>query len=161
MMINMEENSNGLISLLNDLIQINRDRAAGYQKAIGQLGPTDIDLKTMFVNMANHSAEFSEELSKQVVNLGGEAESDPSKSGEIYRVWRDFHAGMTERDRKSIISRCEFGEDAALRAYQSAVAAKSTLPVAIRQIIDDQYANIRAAHDVVKRYRDMQEAIDH
>lgn len=157
----MEENSSELISLLNDLIRINRDRAAGYQKAIEQLGPTDIDLKTMFVNMANHSAEFSEELGKQVVNLGGEPASDSSQSGEIYRVWTDSHAGMTERDRKSIISRCEFGEDAALRAYQSAVAAKATLPAGVSQIIDDQHANIRAAHDVVKRYRDMHEAIEH
>ena len=40
---------------LNDLIQINNDRVAGYEKAIEELQPEDSDLKALFVKMIGES----------------------------------------------------------------------------------------------------------
>jgi uncharacterized protein (TIGR02284 family) len=150
-----------LISVLNDLVRINHDRTEGYQKAVEELKPTDIDLKTMFSNMANHSNQFSSELKTEIARLGGEPATDSTQSGKIYRVWMDIKSSVSAHDRKSIIELCEFGEDAALKTYNAALESDAEIPADIRQMIVNQKSNIQNAHDIVKRYRDMHEAIEH
>lgn len=154
------DNNKELIDVLNDLVRINHDRTEGYQKAIEELKPTDIDLKTMFTNMANHSAQFSSELTAEVARLGGEPAKDSTQSGKIYRVWMDIRSSVSSNDRKSILDLCEFGEDAALKAYNSALESDAKIPSEVRQLIVTQHENIHTSHDVVKRYRDMHEAVE-
>jgi uncharacterized protein (TIGR02284 family) len=151
---------NELVGVLNDLIRINRDRTAGYHKAIEELKPSDIDLKTMFTNMANASIQNANELSSEVTNLGGQPASDTTQSGKLYRVWMDIRAGISARDRKSILSLCEFGEDSALKAYKLALESDAEIPADIRQLILEQKSELQTAHDLVKRYRDMHESIE-
>lgn len=153
------ESNKELISVLNDLIRINHDRTEGYQKAVEELKPTDIDLKTMFTNMANTSMQFGNALAAEVRNLGGEPATDTTQSGKLYRVWMDIKSGVTARDRKSVIALCEFGEDSALKAYRIALESDAEIPANIRQLILDQKASLQNSHDVVKRYRDMHEAL--
>lgn len=150
---------NELISVLNDLIRINHDRTAGYHKAVEELKPTDIDLKTMFTNLANSSVQYATELTAEVRDLGGEPASDTTQSGKLYRVWMDIRAGISARDRKSVLSLCEFGEDAALKAYKLALESDAEIPADIRQLVLEQKEEIQTAHDTVKRYRDLHESI--
>jgi uncharacterized protein (TIGR02284 family) len=150
---------NELISVLNDLVRINNDRTEGYQKAVNELKPTDIDLATMFTNMANTSVQNANALKAEVAKLGGEPASDTTQSGKLYRVWMDIRAGISARDRKSILSLCEFGEDAALKAYKLALESDAEIPADIRQVILDQREALQSSHDIVKRYRDMHEEI--
>lgn len=154
----MEANKD-LIEVLNDLIRINHDRTEGYHKAVEELKPTDIDLKTMFTNMANTSVQYANALSAEVRNLGGSPATDSTQSGKLYRVWMDIKSGITARDRKSVLALCEFGEDAALKAYNLALESDAEIPADIRQIIMEQRTSIQSSHDVVKRYRDMHEAV--
>jgi uncharacterized protein (TIGR02284 family) len=150
----------GFIGVLNDLIRINNDRAEGYKKTIEQLKVTDIDLKTMFSNMAHHSDQFACELKAEVTKLGGEYTDDTTQSGKIYRVWMDVRSKLSAHDRRSIIAMCEFGEDAALKAYNSALESADAMSTEVKQIVVNQHDNIKAAHDVVKRFRDMHEAVN-
>lgn len=154
----MEANKD-LIEVLNDLIRINHDRTEGYHKAVEELKPTDIDLKTMFTNMANTSVQYANALAAEVRNLGGSPASDSTQSGKLYRVWMDIRSGISARDRKSVLALCEFGEDAALKAYNLALESDAEIPAEVRQLIVDQRSSIQSAHDVVKRYRDMHEAV--
>ena len=154
----MEANKD-LIEVLNDLIRINHDRTEGYHKAVEELKPTDIDLKTMFTNMANSSVQYANALSTEVRNLGGNPATDSTQSGKLYRVWMDIKSGITARDRKSVLALCEFGEDAALKAYNLALESDAEIPAEIRQTILEQRSAIQSSHDVVKRYRDMHEAV--
>lgn len=148
-----------LIEVLNDLIRINHDRTEGYHKAVEELKPTDIDLKTMFTNMANTSVQYANALAAEVRNLGGTPATDSTQSGKLYRVWMDIKSGITARDRKSVLALCEFGEDAALKAYNLALESDAEMPADVRQIINEQRTAIQNSHDVVKRYRDMHEAV--
>lgn len=154
----MEANKD-LIEVLNDLIRINHDRTEGYHKAVEELKPTDIDLKTMFTNMANTSVQFANALATDVRNLGGTPAVDSTQSGKLYRVWMDIRSGISARDRKSVLALCEFGEDAALKAYNLALESDAEIPAEIRQAIVEQKNTIQTSHDVVKRYRDMHEAV--
>jgi len=154
----MEANRD-LIEVLNDLIRINHDRTEGYHKAVEELKPTDIDLKTMFTNMANTSVQFANALSTEVRNLGGNPAVDSTQSGKLYRVWMDIRSGISARDRKSVLALCEFGEDAALKAYNLALESDAEIPAEIRQTIVEQKNAIQSSHDTVKRYRDMHESV--
>jgi uncharacterized protein (TIGR02284 family) len=155
---NMEAHKD-LIEVLNDLIRINHDRTEGYHKAVEELKPTDIDLKTMFTNMANTSVQYANALAAEVRNLAGSPATDSTQSGKLYRVWMDIKSGITARDRKSVLALCEFGEDAALKAYNLALESDAEIPAEIRQVIMEQRTSIQSSHDVVKRYRDMHEAV--
>ena len=148
-----------VISVLNDLIRINRDRTTGYHKATQELKATDIDLKTMFTNLANASIQNANALATEVESMGGEVASDSTQSGKLYRVWMDIRSGASAHDRRSIIALCEFGEDSALKAYNLALEANTEMPEEIRKLVVEQKSALQHAHDTVKRYRDMNDAV--
>ena len=145
-----------LIDTLNDLIKINRERAAGYQKLTDQLKPTDIDLKTLFTNIVNTSLQHADELGAEVKALGGKVVKERYEDGHLYRLWTGIKASASANDRRSILALCEFGEDATLRAYREATSGE--MPVEVKQLLGDHKDEIDRSHHIVKRYRDMQDA---
>lgn len=148
-----------LTDVLNDLIRINNDRVAGYEKAADEVSNYDADLVAMFKNMADDSREYAAELSKQVRMLGEEPVEGTTGSGKIYRIWMDVKATFAGKDRQSILSSCEYGEDAAQDAYQSALESDAAMNPEIRQMITGQKENLKMAHDIVKKYRDLHDVI--
>jgi uncharacterized protein (TIGR02284 family) len=150
----MERNSN-LTEVLNDLIRINNDRTTGYAKAADNAREIDVDLRAIFDKMGDESREYARELADEVIRLGGEPATGTTASGKIYRAWMDVKATFTGKDRTSLLAACEFGEDAAQRAYQSALASDAEMPAEIRQLIATQKSALRTSHDLIKKYRDM------
>src|SRR6478672_5794097 len=112
-----------LIETLNDLIRINNDRIAGYEKGASEARDIDVDLRAVFTRMAEESKQYAAELTQEVVKLGGEPATGTTASGKIYRVWMDVKATFTGHDRQTVLNNCEFGEDAAQRAYETALAS--------------------------------------
>jgi uncharacterized protein (TIGR02284 family) len=114
-----------------------------------------MDLKAIFNRMADESRQYIAELTQEVVKLGGKPETGTTNSGKIYRAWMDVKATFTGNDRKSILASCEFGEDAAQKAYDAALTTDEELPSDVRQLIANQKASLKTSHDVIKKYRDM------
>ena len=148
-----------LVEVLNDLIQINNDRIAGYDKAIVSVGSLDIDLKTMFRKQADQSEGFRIALTDRVLKLGGEAAEGTTGLGKIYRGWMDVKNAFSGNDRQSVLDSCEAGEDAALKAYKDALLSDADITATVRQLISAQQVELKAAHDNIKRYRDLNEAV--
>ena len=65
----------------------------------------------------------------------------------------DVKATFTGKGRHAILSSCEYGEDAAQRAYENALK-DTDVPLEITQIISSQKAALKASHDEIKRMRD-------
>lgn len=149
-----------LTSVLNDLVQINNDRVKGYEKATEESKTVDVDLQAMFIKMADDSRGYAAELTQEVLRLGGETTSDTTNMGKIYRVWMDLKAAFTGKDRQAILESCEFGEDAAQKAYKEALASDAEMSADTRQLITKQQSALKTAHDLVKKYRDMQKVAD-
>lgn len=147
------ENSKVNAELLNDLIQINNDRVAGYEKAIEELKVEDSDLKTLFVEMIRQSHRHKSALVSEVQVLGAEAETGTTTSGKIYRAWMDVKAVFTGHDRETVLNNCEFGEDAAQKAYKMALETEG-LSANLRALITEQKAELRSSHDQIKALRD-------
>lgn len=151
----MERNEQ-LNEVLNDLIRINHDRIEGYERAIEETKDKDVDLQAIFHRMADESRQYASELKSQVQRSGGEIAKDTTFSGKIYRMWMDVKATFTGKGRKAILENCEFGEDAAQKAYDAALKTDAPLPSDVRQLIVNQKQSLKAAHDTIKQMRDTQ-----
>ena len=154
------ETNEKLIEVLNDLIEINNDRAKGYEKATEEIKDLDIDLQAIFQSMANDSRRYAAELIDEVNKQGGEFSTDTTTSGKIYRMWMDVKATFTGHDRQSILESCEYGEDAAQKAYTDAIASDAEMSAQVRQLITDQQATLKIAHNLIKKYRDLHHAVN-
>ncbi|MBO9640416.1 MAG: PA2169 family four-helix-bundle protein [Siphonobacter aquaeclarae] len=151
----METTNENLVHVLNDLIRINNDRIAGYEKAAEEAETEDVDLKALFSRLANESRNYRDELSREVLALGGEPTDETTTSGKFYRVWMDVKAAFTGHDRKALLQNCEYGEDAAQDAYQTALESQASMSTEVRQLIAMQKGKLKDSHDAIKRYRDL------
>ena len=152
-------NQEELVSVLNDLIRINNDRIVGYERASKESKNIDVDLIATFNKMADQSRKYKAELVQQVSRLGGDAASDTTVSGKVYRVWMDLKAAITGKDRESILGSCEYGEDVAQRAYEAALESDAYMSTEVRQMISSQKSDLKTSHDLIRKYRDLHEKV--
>ncbi|MEO6719837.1 MAG: PA2169 family four-helix-bundle protein [Ferruginibacter sp.] len=152
------ENTENTISTLNDLVLINNDRIAGYEKAIEELkskdsvDEEDLDLTVLFEKMIDDSRDIRNALGKEVQVLGGEMAEGTMTSGKLYRAWMDVKAIFTGKDRHTILANCETGEDAAQKAYNTALAEED-LPHFLHDMVAEQKKLLKESHDEVKALR--------
>lgn len=142
------------IEVLNDLIKINNDRIAGYERAISEAKDMDVDLKATFESMIRESQHYKTELVNKTKELDGNVEEGTTTSGKIYRAWMDVKATFSGNDRKAILESCEFGEDAAQRAYEAALSSDEEMSADVRELISEQQQSLKNSHDLIKKYRD-------
>ena len=107
------QNTQETIEVLNDLILINNDRIAGYERAIKESDASDDDLKVLYATMIAESHRIKIALATEVQSLGGDVEQGTTASGKIYRAWMDVKAVFGGHDRHTVLTNCEAGEDAA------------------------------------------------
>ncbi|WP_026473350.1 ferritin-like domain-containing protein [Alkaliflexus imshenetskii] len=104
------------VDVLNTLITINNDRIEGYETASKETDETD--LKTLFSQFIETSRRCKQELVKEVNTLGGEVATGTKVSGKFFRAWMDVKSALTGKDRKTILSSCEYGEEQARDTYE-------------------------------------------
>ena len=141
------------IEVLNDLVAINNDRIAGYEKAIEEAEASDSDLKSLFTSMIDESRKIRLDLASEVQALGGEYDRGTTASGKLYRAWMDVRAVFSGHDRHAVLPNCERGEDAAQNAYKEALS-DNDLPAYVRTMLEEQKQTLRASHDEIKALRD-------
>ncbi len=147
-------NNEATIEVLNDLILINNDRVDGYAKAIAEVRGKDQILGDLFEQMAMQSRHFKAALTEEVSVLGGEPVTDgTTNSGKVYRVWMDIKAAFSSDDATSSLEQCEYGEDAAQKAYHEALDTEN-LPAFLRELISTQQIALKVSHDLIKEKRD-------
>jgi uncharacterized protein (TIGR02284 family) len=142
------------IATLNDLIKINHDRIRGYEKAIGNTDSIEAELRTLYSRMIEESYVYNRELSDLVTRLGGEPATDTTVPGKIYHAWMDVKATFSGNDTKSILSACEYGEDAAQKAYSEAIDISTALTTEANELILKQKSLLKGSHDLVRQFRD-------
>ena len=136
---------------LKDLIRINNDRVTGYSKAATQAD--DQDLQSLFSQLAQQSRQFASELRSLVSEEDKNVTDETTTAGKIYRAWMDVKATFGGDDRKAVLASCEFGEDAAQRAYKEALKDNDLFPD-VRATIERQKAVLLEAHNRIKMMRD-------
>jgi len=142
--------------IINNLIEINNDRVAGFEKVIADINDENTDLKQLFQEFAQQSRKNGQELAA-VVGSADEVETGNSVSGTLHRAWIDVKSLFGGSDRASILSEAERGEDAIKKAYQEALTSGELLPD-VTKIVSSQAQDINSAHDKIKALRDIAKA---
>ena len=146
-------NNEKSIDVLNNLIEINNDRIEGYETASKET--EEYDLKALFSKLSETSETCRAALSEEVERLGGTPEEGTRSTGKFFRVWMDVKAALTGKDRKAILSSCEYGEDVAVKAYENALKDHADdLASAQQAMLRKQHGLIKSDHDEVKNLRD-------
>jgi uncharacterized protein (TIGR02284 family) len=108
-----------LVAGLNQLIEINYSRIDGYKKAASDIDGGD--LQGLFQGMVNESSGFADALAEHVEKFHGTPTTETTFVGKIHQVWLDFKAAISSNNRETILSSCEFGDKAAIGAYEAAL----------------------------------------
>lgn len=147
----MENKNEKIVTLLNGLIEINNDRIKGYEKAANEV--EESDLRMLFTEFATESRKYRGELISEVVSNGGTPAEGTTTVGKFYHAWMDIKAAVTGKDTKAIISSCEFGEDAAMEAYDDALKSED-INTSVSAVVSAQRNRIKDAHNKIKMLRD-------
>jgi uncharacterized protein (TIGR02284 family) len=139
--------------VLGDLVNIHNDRIEGYTKALKGLKPEDADLKPLFMNNIDQSRKFRQVLGNELQILGGKIDTEASGTGGIYKAWQEVKAVFEGHNRHTILSNCETGEDAAQKAYETAMKSEH-LPAYLQDTVLKEKEELKQAHDEIKALRD-------
>ncbi len=154
----MDNNNEDQVDVLNDLVHINNDRIEGYEKAIEDSKNGVSDYQSIFSKMIDQSRKYKQELISLINSKGGDADRDSTtSSGKIHRAWMDVKTAFAGKSEKSVLESCEFGEDAAQKAYDSALSSDD-LTSETRQLLSQQKSELKNSHDLIKAQRDMEKA---
>jgi uncharacterized protein (TIGR02284 family) len=136
--------------ILQSLIETCRDGETGYLHAAGVAD--DLELKSYFQQQCVERARFRAELTDAITRLG---EPDPDTSGSVaavlHRAWFELKDDFGGGDH-TLLESVEQGEDSAKKNYESAL--ETELPAGIDELVRNQYASVKAAHDRVRAWRD-------
>lgn len=143
------------VDKLQDLLRVNIDSENGFRDAAEQV--EDVALRRIFRQFADERQNNAAEL-KQFVELSGE---EPVESGSVmatvHRTWMDVKAALSANDAKAVLTEAERGEDHIKEMYEEILT--ETAGSAVHDVIQHQYANVKAAHDVVRDLRDAENAV--
>jgi uncharacterized protein (TIGR02284 family) len=148
------ETTEKTIDVLNELIELNNDRAAGMERAAGLVDEKNADLRPIFLKMSKESHANSNALGTLVTELGGSPADRTNIKGVVHRAWLSVESVFTGNDRETILSECERGEDEIKKAYQEALANKDQIDAQAATNIGIQAGSIASGYDMIKALRD-------
>jgi uncharacterized protein (TIGR02284 family) len=152
------EISEKAIDVVNDLIKINNDRVAGFEKAGADLENDDNGLTVVFNKLAGESQQYVAELTDIARQNGDDVAEGTSTSGDLHRAWIDIKATFTGHDLLAVLNECERGEDAAKTAYRDALDPENELDFELTQVLQRQQQGINEGHDLIRSLRDQLDA---
>lgn len=135
---------------VHHLIERCKDGAKGYKTAAEDV--EDRDLKELFMKYAVQRDSMITELQDYLHKMGKTDDESSSLEGTIHRIWIDIKAAISSKDRTRILEECERGEDYAVKAFEEARNAE--LPADLKQIVEQQYQDVKHAHDHIRALRD-------
>lgn len=139
-----------VFSAVHHLIERCKDGEKGYKVASEDI--EDADLKTLFKKYAVQRDSMITELQDQLHKMGHTDKESSSVEGTIHRAWIDLKSALTSKDRVRVLEEVERGEDYAVESYRDAL--KKDLPTELKAIVQQQYDDVKSAHDHIRSLRD-------
>lgn len=147
------------IKALQTLAELQADREAGYRKVAEEATVADFDLKIMFQNIARSSEKSFEFLNAFLAEYGGEkVEHENSFLSKIHQTWIDVKNAISTKDRKALLSSCEFGENVIIGAYETILEDDKLVDVEIRLLLHGQLDEMRKSLKVIEEAKEFEEA---
>lgn len=139
-----------IVSVVNELIAACYDSEESYKLAGEKTDNSQ--LQELFAQHAAQRGRFAIELTNAVVHELGDPKTSGTLGGTVRRGWLNVKALITGGSPHAVLSEIEKCEDQTLSAYDKAMG--QSLPDPTHNLIQRQYADIKAAHDQMVRLRD-------
>jgi uncharacterized protein (TIGR02284 family) len=115
----MENQNEKAITVLNTLIEFNKDGQEGYKTAAKDV--KNPQLQSIFKNFEQQRGQFVTQLKEQVQTLGGNPEDTGHIVGDLHRGWIDLKSAISNGDEKTVLDECLTGDSAAESKYDDAM----------------------------------------
>lgn len=138
--------NNKTVDALNDLLQINNDRAEGFQKVEKIVMESYPKLKGNYDHMVTQAAKMRTELTALISEKGGQAEDTTTVAGALHRTWIDLKNSLTGDRDESTLENVAFGENAAIKAYESALES-GDLCSESASVVREQLESLRSSYE--------------
>ncbi|UOQ51571.1 ferritin-like domain-containing protein [Hymenobacter cellulosivorans] len=141
----------------NDLVEINKTAAKGYQEAAE--GVSSPDLKSKFSELSQQRSQFVSQLTQQAQQIGINAQDGNTIEGvvadaaaAVHRGWINIKSAITGQDDSAILGECETGDATALAAYETALKSQE-IPAQARTVIEQQHSEILSAKNWITQQK--------
>ncbi|MCA9295423.1 MAG: PA2169 family four-helix-bundle protein [Phycisphaerales bacterium] len=143
--------SDDTVEQLQNLIRINIDSCKGFEQSAETIESESI--AGLFRQIGRDRRHHAQQLRNIVSMTDTEAEDSGSIKGSIHRWWLSARGALNGGDDHVVLIEAERGEDAIKHCYEDAI--KDVKEPAVRQVLTDQYAEVKRGHDTVRDLRDM------
>jgi len=144
MKTNLYASGKKTLHVLNDLIRINIDRVAGFEKAAHGERTTGSQLRDAFYRMAIEGRSYINDLHARVIRLGGAPVTQATITGKIYLQWLGGHNKLDGADAGSLLAACITAGEATEEAYHHAL--EEPLPQELHELVENQLWSLQRAH---------------
>lgn len=142
------------MTVTKDLIETLEDGKNGFAAAAEKLAESDRpQIASKFREYSNQRAQFAEELRSMAKSYGDDISESGSVGAALHRGWMAVKDAATGSDAGAVLDVAEQGEDHAVAEYERALDSDE-LSIDLRDVIQRQYASVKAAHDEVRTLRD-------
>lgn len=138
------------VDQLQRLHQANVDSAKGFKEAAADV--KNSQLASDFRSWSEQRRQQAHELSQLVHLNDGEVDREGSWLASLHRSYMALKAAISSDDDHAILAEAERGEDSIKEAYEEVL--KDSPGTAVNDLLQRQYANVKASHDRVRDLRD-------
>ncbi len=142
----MATETKDVTSILNELIETCKDGDNGFKSAAEKA--KEPSLKAMFLKYSAQRAGYVQELTAAVSALGDKPAESGHVAATVHRGWMGLKEALSSGGDTALINEAEAGEDVAMKAYKTAVAA--SLPSTVMTLVQKQFAGVQEAHGVMR-----------
>ncbi|WP_046242494.1 PA2169 family four-helix-bundle protein [Hymenobacter terrenus] len=141
----------------NDLVEINKTGAKGYQEAAE--GVSNPQLKSELSRLSQQRAQFASELTQHASQYGLNVTESNTIEGlltdaaaAVHHGWINIKSAITGQSDSAVLSECENGDSVALKAYETALQAND-LPVEAKSVLQQQHSQVLQAKNWITQQK--------
>ena len=146
------EQNDKTVKVLKDLAEICHTGHQGYTTAAENI--KNGEYSALFRSYSAQRHAFENELKQHINRFGGDAETtNPTQllsdaAGALHRGWINIKSVVTGGGIEALLNECERGDEAAVKAYQTAL--EQPLPQDVAMVVRQQYHSVQEAYTRVK-----------
>lgn len=141
----------------NDLVEINKTGAKGYQEAAE--GVSNPALKSELSRLSQQRAQFASELTQHASQYGLNVTDGNTIEGlltdaaaAVHHGWINIKSAITGQSDDAILGECENGDSVALKAYETALQS-ADLPAQAKSVLEQQHSQVLQAKNWVTQHK--------
>lgn len=135
---------------LTELLTLNVDSRDGFRAAAEKMD--DVTVGSLCQTLAMQRQAQADELARILECNREEVDRSGSFAAAAHRVWMDIRESVTSDNTHALLAEAERGEDHIKAAYEDAL--KESAGSAVTDVLNQQYAQVKAAHDRIRMLRD-------